>query len=288
MIVVSGTKRSGTSMWMQILIGAGFPFVGERFPARWQERIGEANPDGFYESAFRRGILPSDIDPGTGQPLDPASYARHAVKIFVPGVLRTDAKHLHHVIASMRCPREYEHSRRRMWQLEDASRAEQAPGRRPPARMEPAYEWWQQNYTLIVDALRRRYRFNLCAYDTMLEDPEGTIRAALAWLGAGKLAGARAAVRPEHRTQRALPPTRGVEPEFASVFDELYELVRRKQPLGLSFVKKLEATHRELAPRIQEATERARRARDGSADTGSHDEGSVAGSSRPLDQRSKP
>jgi len=34
-IVVTGTKRSGTSMWMQVLGAAGLPVVGDAFPADW-------------------------------------------------------------------------------------------------------------------------------------------------------------------------------------------------------------------------------------------------------------
>ena len=50
MILVTGTKRSGTSMWMQILIAAGFTNFGSAFPANWGESIKEANSKGFFES----------------------------------------------------------------------------------------------------------------------------------------------------------------------------------------------------------------------------------------------
>ena len=56
MIVVTGCKRSGTSLWMQILIAAGFPHIGKAFSKNWEKSIFEANPHGFYESIFRRGI----------------------------------------------------------------------------------------------------------------------------------------------------------------------------------------------------------------------------------------
>ena len=36
MIIVTGTKRSGTSMWMQILAAAGLPVFGEAFPRSWR------------------------------------------------------------------------------------------------------------------------------------------------------------------------------------------------------------------------------------------------------------
>ncbi len=56
MIVVTGTKRSGTSMWMQILVNGGFPYIGEAFPRDWGSKIRDANPEGFYESALAGGV----------------------------------------------------------------------------------------------------------------------------------------------------------------------------------------------------------------------------------------
>ena len=49
MIFVSGTKRSGTSMWMQVLKAAGFRILGKAFPRRWGEtKLRAANEGGFY------------------------------------------------------------------------------------------------------------------------------------------------------------------------------------------------------------------------------------------------
>ena len=56
MIIVTGTKRSGTSMWMQILVNGGFPYIGEAFPKDWGLVIKDANPEGFYESTLAGGI----------------------------------------------------------------------------------------------------------------------------------------------------------------------------------------------------------------------------------------
>jgi hypothetical protein len=252
-IIVTGTKRSGTSMWMQVLIGAGFPFIGRQFPARWQSRIGAANPEGFYESSLRRGVpVPGTPSPELeGRPLDPAALSDHVVKIFVSGVVRTDHVYLSRVIGSMRAFREYEQSRRRMWQMEDDARRKEQPGFAPPPRLEPVHEWWSSNYALIVDALRRRYPFNLCTYDAMLDDPEATIRAALQWLGKGELKGALAAVKAEHRTQRTPPTATGIEPEIASVFDELYDLVRTRRAFSTTFMQQLDQVQQQLAPRIR-------------------------------------
>ena len=57
MIFVSGTKRSGTSMWMQVLQAAGLPILGKAFPRNWGTGpLRDANPDGFYETLLRNGI----------------------------------------------------------------------------------------------------------------------------------------------------------------------------------------------------------------------------------------
>jgi hypothetical protein len=144
MIVITGTKRSGTSMWMQVLFGAGFPVIGERFPGRWRETLVAANPDGFFKSRLRCGLLSAtETDPLTGRPMDRDSYRSHAVKISVPGLVRTHRRHLWRVLGTVRDFREYEQSRRRLWrQLEDQARRQQKPDAEPPARIEPLYEWW--------------------------------------------------------------------------------------------------------------------------------------------------
>ena len=67
MIFVTGTKRSGTSMWMQILIEAGFPYIGEPYPRNWVKSIQEANKEGFYESSLRKGVYhQTNPNPKTG------------------------------------------------------------------------------------------------------------------------------------------------------------------------------------------------------------------------------
>ena len=103
MILVTGTKRSGTSMWMQILVAAGYPWIGEVFPARWSESIGAANPRGFFESPLRKGIYwATNPDPQTGRFLFPQATRRHLVKVFIPGLVRTDYAYLDRVVATMR------------------------------------------------------------------------------------------------------------------------------------------------------------------------------------------
>ena len=88
MIVVSGTGRSGTSMWMNILKSAGVTVVGEEFPRDWADRISAANQEGFYESTLIMGINhTTNPDPTTGAHLTPEISRDMAVKVFIEGVL---------------------------------------------------------------------------------------------------------------------------------------------------------------------------------------------------------
>ena len=61
MFAVTGCRRSGTSLWMQILAAGGVPIVGERFSRDWEEALADANPEGFWESDHRDGVAPADF-----------------------------------------------------------------------------------------------------------------------------------------------------------------------------------------------------------------------------------
>ena len=142
MMIVTGTKRSGTSMWMQILIGAGYPIIGEAFPMRWEHTIKAANPEGFYESHLRRGIFyRTNPHPKTGAYLFPEQVAHHAVKVFIPGLVRSDRAFIGKVIATVREWREYESSIARLYAIEDESRRAEGKGALiPEERMPGALE----------------------------------------------------------------------------------------------------------------------------------------------------
>ena len=91
MLIVTGTKRSGTSLWMQILIAAGIPHFGEAFPRDWENTLKEANKEGFYESMLRAGIYyATNPHPKTGAYFFPEQVEGHCVKVFIPGLVRTD------------------------------------------------------------------------------------------------------------------------------------------------------------------------------------------------------
>ena len=252
MIIVTGTKRSGTSMWMQILIAAGFPPFGDAFPRKWGDTIRDANPDGFYESLLREGIYwRTNPHPRTGAYFFPEQVQRHVVKVFIPGLVRTDRAYIGSVIATVRPWREYVASLDRLLALENEAHADKPKRAKPLPRMPPALEWWQQNYALIRDIVIRRHRVHVQSYDGLLDDPEKTIRDTMKWLGDGDADKAVAAVKPANRTQKA-PEVDGIDAEVAAVFDELYAAVHERRPLTPTFVSGLNELHAQLVPRIRE------------------------------------
>jgi hypothetical protein len=253
MIIVTGTKRSGTSMWMQILTAAGFPAFGEAFPRNWGATLKDANPDGFYESILRRGIYwRTNPHPVSGAYFFPEQVEKHVVKVFIPGLARTDRAYIGSVIATVRHWREYERSLQRLYAIEDAGRKEG----KPPLRMSPVLEWWTENFTLVRDIVTRRYRVHVQSYDGLLRDPPRVIEDTLTWLGSGDVAAAVAAVKPSNRTQaRDEQEAAGEEfpPEIREAFELLYTAVDERRPLTAELITALNRTQVALAPRIKEA-----------------------------------
>jgi hypothetical protein len=261
MIIVTGTKRSGTSMWMQLLTAAGFPPIGEAFPRSWDKTIKNANPGGFWESTLRRGIYhETNPDPATGAYLFPQATERHVVKVFIPGLIRSDRAFIGKVIATIRPWRQYVRSVTRLYDMEQEARNELTNGAAPaPVVMEPVIEWWVENFSLISDIVTRRYPFYMVAYDSVLTEPKKTLQDLFRWLGEGDVERAVAEVAPELRTQH-----QGNRVEYESdscdlgqdvidTFDALYALVRDRSPLDQTFVDRLNETNRTLGERIEEA-----------------------------------
>lgn len=253
MIIVTGTKRSGTSMWMQLLRGAGLPTIGEAFPRDWANTIRGANPAGFWESKLRGGIYHrTNPDPETGTYLFPEATELCAVKVFIPGLIRTDRAFIGRVIATIRPWRQYVRSVKRLYTME---REDLGAESRAPAVFDPALEWWVENFSLISDIVTRRYPFYMVAYDAVLRSPDETLRRVFDWLGVGRADAARGIVRPSFRTQEAddvdaESDTRRFESDVVATFDALYELVFRGEPLERRFVDRLNEVNRVLSDRI--------------------------------------
>jgi len=261
MIVVTGTKRSGTSMWMQVLIGAGLPHIGEAFPRRWAESIGSANPNGFFESGLRQGIFyATNPHPKTGTYLRAEDTTRHVVKVFIPGVVRTERAYLDRVVGTLRHWRVYARSIEALYADEDAWLAEN-PGDHPtgeqavaaarakrPAMPTPV-EWFLENYELLRDFAVRRYPINLVSYESFVEAPEPVLHKVIGWLGQGELEGALAAVNPDlHRSadRPAVASELAVDEATARVFDDLWATVHETSSIPQTLLPDLNSTWRTL------------------------------------------
>jgi hypothetical protein len=249
MILVTGTKRSGTSMWMHVLVAAGLPHIGERFPAGWGELLRAANPDGFFESELIAGIhYRTNPHPLTGAYLAPQQTRQHAVKVFIPGLIRTDVAFIDHCVATVRDWRSYVSSTRRVLALQGGS---------DPTSLPPALEWWCNNYALVRDLAIRGYPVHVVSYDGFLRDPARVATEVLGWIGCGDPEAAARVVRPELRTaDRDAPPdpelADGIAAHHLAVFDELYATIDREAPLGASFIDRLNRTNDELKPAVLE------------------------------------
>lgn len=264
MIIVTGTKRSGTSMWMQLLKAAGFPPIGGAFPRNWERTIKDANPGGFWESELRGGIYhATNPHPKTGTYLFPEQTRRHAVKVFIPGLIRSDLAFIDRVVATVRPWRQYVSSLDRLYAMEREAKeaAPKGTGKEPLPQifMSPVIEWWVENFSLISDIVTRRYPFYMVAYDSVLRAPEPTLRSVFDWLGDGDVEAAIEEVQPTLRTQREDRRDEdevgdlGLDPQVIEVFDALYDLVREQRPLDQAFVDRLNQTNEALEGPIHEA-----------------------------------
>ncbi|MEE9386158.1 MAG: hypothetical protein V3V08_22320 [Nannocystaceae bacterium] len=270
MIVVTGTMRSGTSMWMQILVAGGFSPIGERYPESWQNLCNAANPDGFYESELVGGIYyRTNPHPVSGAYLAPEPTRPHVVKVFIPGLIRTDVVFVDRCVATVRSWRAYVVSVRR---LQTLTRGASSPvetaetmsadgsGEEAPA----ALRWWAENFALIRDLATRGYPAHVVSYDALLRDPEKAVGETFEWIGAGDMRAAARVV--DRRPLRRAPPdlvavqreSRGLDSAHLEVFDEFYDHVDRGLPLSQAFVDRLNATDEALRPQVLEYHARAK------------------------------
>lgn len=252
MILVSGTKRSGTSMWMQVLRAGGFPIIGEAFPRDWGRTLRGANPGGFWESELRGGIWhATNPHPRTGAYLFPEQVRRHAVKVFIPGLVRSDRAYIDHVVATVRPWRAWVTSAARLTALEAAAMPHEGAGEAPG--IPPILEWWSENFMLVRDVATRRYPVHLVSYDAVIADPEAVIGDVFSFLGDGDVGAAAAVVRTDAVASQNAPHTIDIDAADIDVFDELFERVHRGRAIDGPFIAALNETNGRLAPRIAAA-----------------------------------
>lgn len=248
MIFVVGTKRSGTSMWMQALVSAGFPAIGSAFPEAWGEKLRQHNPKGFYESEFRRGVNHStNPHPMTGQFLFPKDVARHVVKVFPVGLVRSDYGYIEHVVATLRDWRSYDQSVR-------ALDADDRPG--VERELPPWLEWWLENYALMRDLVIRRHSVVMTTYDAVVRDPEQEIGKVVDWLGGENREAAIASV--DANLQRSAPEAKESPSDaIVEVFDGLYNAIDRDRTVPADLVQRMNETHVRIVTQYRELLESA-------------------------------
>ena len=252
MIIVTGTRRSGTSVWMQILKKGGFRILGERFPANWKDLVEKANPKGFYESTLVQGInYHTNPDPRSGALMPPQDVLDVGVKIFADGLVKTDYAYITKVIFSVRDWQECEASQERMDEIKGSNPelADADPNSLRAARLPAGYTWWKANFSIVRDMQTRRYPAAAFSYAALLEDPEKIISAAFAWLGGGDVQGAVTAVDRSLQTQRGVALA-DIDHDYAAVFDELYDCLVVNQHITPAFYQKLAATDRRITEEI--------------------------------------
>ena len=260
MIIVTGTRRSGTSMWMQMLEAAGLPVIGEKFPLDWQQAIGAVNPHGFYESTLREGVhFATNPDPRSGEYLHPVDTRMHAVKVFPEGLVRSDLVFLDRVLVTVRPWREYAASMDRLLAIESSARDDAASFR--PPRLPGALEWWTANFAIVRDVVMRRYAVHMQSYAGVLANPAEVVAKVLAWVAeAGgvpvelDVAAAIASVRPEARTITADSFSGAgddVDAATAAVFDAFYAAVHEGRGLDAGLLEQMNAVHLGLGPRYK-------------------------------------
>jgi hypothetical protein len=254
MILVSGTRRSGTSLWMQMLADAGFPVIGERFPPDLDPRLRRLNPGGFWESDLVAGIYwETNPHPHLGSYLAPEDTRRHAVKVFLPGLMRTDVAFIDACILTMRPCAAH---------VASVARLAAALPADPADELHPVLEWWLGYYGAIRDLALRRYRAHVITLDALRRDPEREVGDVLAWLGASgsgtapnlvaRLDAPGAVADPRGALAAAELPA-GVDTADLALFDELYDYVDRERPLGVAFLERLDALHQRLQPAVAAA-----------------------------------
>ncbi len=266
MIIVSGTKRSGTSMWMQVLGAAGLNVLGKDFPAVWGDSIRAANPNGFFESELRNGIYyRTNPDPRTGRFYRPKASASTVVKVFIPGLVRTDMAYLNRVLICTRGWRAYVRSLNRLYTIEDEwmlnnpeewrtgeERQAEAASKRPA--LPPAIEWWYDQYEAVRDISVRKYPYKFVSYEETLDDPASMLDRVFDFVaGPNRKAldfdAALAAIAPPPSSVEPEPTPPEVTPEMEVVFDLYAERVRSPRGLDKDLLARMNELHRGIIER---------------------------------------
>jgi len=210
MFIVAGAKRTGTSLMMQMFKEAGFKVLGEKFPAVWEGKNNEKNPEGFYESKFvEEGVN------NTTSPFPPRSHKLSVTKIFSHSLYKCDSSYIKKVVLMVRDWREQTQS----WN-ELAYLNEEAPVIYPPG-----YDWFYEYNSYINDYVKRSYNTLVIKYDDLIENPEDVSIKIGDFIGVGRWDLASNVIKPDLKTVKnvVIEPKDDTQAKLFSFLDSFYE-----------------------------------------------------------------
>lgn len=168
MVVVTGTGRCGSAMWLQVLGAAGMPVLGQAFGPKQDPAF---NPQGYFESALMHGIHPgTNPDLNSGAELLPEMPA--ALKVSIPGLRITERRYLDRVLLSARPWLDYAASVGRMHRGLGAGSGGAADR-----------VWFTQHLALMQDAAARGLGLKTLWLPDVVASPVERIAEVVAWLG---------------------------------------------------------------------------------------------------------
>jgi hypothetical protein len=264
MIVVTGTKRSGTSLWMQILDAGGIPYIGDKFPKGWAEDITEDNPKGFYESKTLRNGVYFLTNPGKdGSYISPEAGKGKGIKLFIPGLVKTDIAYVEYVIATIRHWKTYELSIGKMYKKEEDWWREELNKKNPEKENKEeliqeelkrqrgsypfAIEWFMENVQLLRNFEIRRFPLVMKSYEALLENPDDIISKVFSFIKLGDYKKGSLAVEKGLYRSKAIDNTSDyLEPKEVKLFDDLYYSIHQGSKVSGSLYRDLISLYLEL------------------------------------------
>lgn len=186
----------------------------------------------------------------TGVYLFPDESRSHAVKVFIPGVVKTELGFLDRCIATIRPWPEYAESLCQLHGHADAAE-ELDELRARPSELAPELQWWAEYFALIRDAATRRYPVHFQAYENLVADPARVLTRVFEWIGDGDVEAACKVVDPtlHHHDVKSIERGRpDIPPRCVETFELLYEAIANEVALSPALITRLNETHASLEP----------------------------------------
>jgi hypothetical protein len=211
MIIVTGTKRSGTSLMMQLLEKAGNPILGEKFPESWMAENKFKNPEGFYEDMSLVGNGANNAS--TTYTPDQLKY--HGVKIFPEGLISSDIGYIDKVIYMVRDWKEQVESWKQLSSVNYRGKRKQW--------YPDGYEWFYLNNKVLNDYYKRKYSLLVVSHKDLLNSPENVCNNIRGFLGYGRWDIAAKQVKKKLHTVKKDEVKVNVDKMTESFFDSFYQ-----------------------------------------------------------------